>query len=86
MTEQEIIELGFEQNYITTEESGCENDYWYYTYDIGDMCLITSSNDESGKKLWTVTFFDYNDVVFKDAEPVRDLIAILEKNCKPCTQ
>jgi hypothetical protein len=86
MTEQEIIELGFEQNYITTEESGCENDYWYYTYDIGDMCLITSSNDESGKKLWTVTFFDYNDIVFKDAEPVRDLIAILEKYCKPCTQ
>jgi len=86
MTEQEIIELGFEQNYIPKEESGCKDDYWYYTYDIGDMCLITSASDESGKKMWTITFFDYNDVVFKDAEPVRDLIAILEKNCKPCTQ
>jgi hypothetical protein len=86
MTEQEIIELGFEQRYISKEESGDKNDYWYYTYDIGDICLITSSNDESGKKMWIVSLFDYSEVVFKDAEPVRDLIVILEKHCKPCTQ
>lgn len=85
MTEDELIHLGFKKNFVPVEESGSKNDFWYYTYDIGDFTLISSENDVSGIKNWTVHIFDYHDIVFKDIEPVTDLILILEKNCKACT-
>lgn len=46
MKEEIFLELGFEKTVVTAEESGAPTDWHYYTLDIGDLCLITSSSDE----------------------------------------
>jgi hypothetical protein len=47
MTEQIFTDLGFERNLVTIEESGHDNDFYYYTLNIGDICLISNANDEA---------------------------------------
>ena len=47
--EQEIKDLGFEIQHETIESSGYNNDWYYYTLTIGDVCLISNSNDEVDK-------------------------------------
>ena len=40
MTEEIFKELGFERNDVPMEQSGHDNDFYYYTLDIGDILLI----------------------------------------------
>jgi hypothetical protein len=49
MTEQAIKDLGFEIQHETAENSGADNDWYYYTMDIGGICLITNDNEEAAK-------------------------------------
>ena len=44
MKEQTLKDLGFEMQHETAESSGADKDWYYYTMDIGDICLITNSN------------------------------------------
>ena len=48
MKEKELIALGFNRKDVTAEESGDENDWYYYKMDFGDghLGLMSSSNDE----------------------------------------
>ena len=81
MTEDELIDLGFEKTIIPVEESGAEKDYWYYTLNIGDVTLMSSDNEDSGKKNWVVELFDTGPWI-KDFEDLETLIRILKKYTK----
>ena len=81
MTEDELIELGFEKTIIPVEESGAEKDYWYYTLYIGDVSLMSSDNEDSGRKNWAVELFDTGPRI-KDFEDLETLIRILKKYTK----
>jgi hypothetical protein len=82
MTEQDIIKLGFERNDVTAEQSGYENDWYYYTYDfVSGLSLITTDNEEANKTGWCVEFFDTNDKIrFTDVKNVEALINLINKN------
>lgn len=73
MTEQDLIDLGFEKQ-TETPENG---EYHYYT--LGE--LITNCNDEAGEDGWYVTLygelFDYR---FSDVDELTILVNLLEKN------
>tara|TARA_R110000803_G_scaffold163375_1_gene227024 strand:+ start:1860 stop:2099 length:240 start_codon:yes stop_codon:yes gene_type:complete len=77
MKEQEIIDLGFEVQHETAESSGSDTDWYYYTLDIGDICLITNSNDEAG---WEVSIFDFPSCVIKNIGDLEALIKIIKNN------
>jgi hypothetical protein len=79
MTEQDIIKLGFERNDVTAEQSGYENDWYYYTYDfVSGLGLITPDNEEANKTGWFVEFFDTDDKIrFTNVKDVEDLIWLL---------
>ena len=80
MNKKQLKRLGFTENKISKEESG-SNKYSYFTLDIGDICLI-SSEFEEGKRLASVTLFDYNDVEFNSYKDLKSLIKLLNKNRK----
>ena len=82
MKEQEIIDLGFEMQNETVENSGADTDWHYYTIDIGDICLITNDSDEAVKDGWEVSIFDAPSCVFKATEDLEDLIKIIQNNSK----
>ena len=80
MTEQAIKDLGFEVQHETAESSGADKDWYYYTMDIGDICLITNSNDEAVKDGWEVSIFDFPSCVIKGLGDLENLIKIIKNN------
>tara|TARA_R110000764_G_scaffold206960_2_gene292475 strand:+ start:299 stop:553 length:255 start_codon:yes stop_codon:yes gene_type:complete len=82
MREKEIIDLGFEIQHQTAESSGSDTDWYYYTLDIGDICLMTNTDDEAGENDWEVSIFDLQSCVIKDSKDLIDLIKIFKVNTK----
>ena len=80
MTEEIFEKLGFERINVSTEESGCDNDFYYYTLDIGDICLITNSSDEADKEGWWCSIFDSDTLKIKGEGDLLDIVRILELN------
>ena len=58
MTEGIFTELNFEKNVVTPEESGNDKDFYYYSLDIGDICIISNADDEAEKNGWEAYIFD----------------------------
>jgi len=75
ITEADLLEFGFIKNSETAEATGYENDWHYYTLDIGDVCLITNSSDELTEDGgWTVNLYDYESIRVTDKVKLRDLV------------
>ena len=82
MKEQTLKDLGFEMQHETAESSGADKDWYYYTMDIGDICLITNDNEEALDNGWEVSIFNAPSCVFKATEDLEDLIKIIKNNSK----
>jgi len=80
MTEEIFEQLGFERNYVPKEESGDTRDWHYYTLDIGDICIISNSDDEAEKDGWEAYIFDSLTMRVKGAGDLEDLVRILKNN------
>ena len=80
ITEQDLIDLGFEKKSETAESSGSENDWHYYTLDIADMCLISNDNEDAEKDEWAVHIFDDIGIVFRNTEDIAQLVHLLKSN------
>ncbi len=75
ITEEHLINLGFNRTDVPEEESGSDA-YYYFTYDVGAFSLITS---EGGSKSISVEIFDYDEFKIRDYETLVELINILNK-------
>ena len=82
MKEQDLIDLGFERYDISAEESGEENDWYYYEINFGDghLGLISSSNDEVENDEWYVELFNENTIRFTDSSEVMAFIDLINRN------
>lgn len=79
MTEQELIEEGFERVEVPTVDSGDKSDYYYYKLDLNpSFTLISNANDEVYNKAWKVRCFEV-DIVIKDIVDLQTLIALNRK-------
>lgn len=79
MTEEELIEEGFERIDVPIEESGDEEDYYYYKFSFGKgFGLYSSENTDSSKNKWRVTFDEFSDNI-TDIEDIQTLKALLKK-------
>jgi len=81
MTEQTFTDLGFERVDVPIEESGYKP-FYYYTLDIGDICIISNSDDIAKKEGWEAFIFDFDTLSIKGAGDLEDLIRILKNNTK----
>ena len=80
MTEEIFTELNFEKNVVTMEESGNDKDFYYYSLDIGDICIISNADDEAEKNGWEAYIFDSLTMRVKGSGDLEDLIRIIRNN------
>jgi len=82
MTERELQKIGFKKVIVYPDESGMDNIYHYYTYDVVEgINLITPANDEIIDDSWYVEFFNTMPIIrFKNANELQTLIKILTQN------
>jgi hypothetical protein len=72
ITELNLMEFGFKKN---NEPSNTDQDRYYYTRKIGDVCLISESNDEVGEDgSWHVRLFECDTILVKDKARLSNLI------------
>ena len=82
MKEEVLINLGFERNDVSEEESG-DKAFYYFTMDFGDLCLISNANDESEKDGgYYVEVFDNMDIRIEDETDLKNLIEIFKRSLK----
>ncbi len=82
--EQDLIDLDFEMVYVSKEESGCEEDYYYYIINLlgsDGLCLISNSNDDVIKSRWKIYLFPDDNYYFDDIEGLTNFI-LAAKNAK----
>ena len=82
MSEKEIINLGFKIQHQSADSSGSDYDWYYYTLNIGDICLMTNADDEVIENDWEVSIFNLQSFVIKDSKDLIDLIKIFKANTK----
>lgn len=59
LTEKVLIDLGFKRTDVSTEESGCDEPFYYFVYDLSNyVCLITQSSDETENGIFSVELFE----------------------------
>ena len=81
MIEKDLIGLGFERQDVTAEDVGTDNDFYYYTLDIEDLCLISNASDEVNDE-WKIYIFDYNGFEFTELGKLVKFIDILKSAVK----
>lgn len=81
ITEENLINLGFERINQTPELSGSDYGWYYYVLDIGKFALISNANDEVTNNYWDVNLFDY-DYVITNMNDLTDLINVLRRIIK----
>ena len=79
MTEEIFEKLGFERTDVPIEESG-SNPFYYYSIDIGDICIISNADYEAAEKGWEAFIFDYNTMNIKGEGDLEDLVRIIRNN------
>jgi hypothetical protein len=79
MTEEIFKELEFEYIEVLEEESGA-NPFHYYSLYIGDICLISNTNDEADTDGWYCSIFDSMTLQIKGEGDLRTLVDILKLN------
>ena len=77
ITEQDLIEFGFKRIDETAESSGFDKDWYYYTWDLKDFCLITDSSDKAETEGWKVQIFDYQGFEFTQTDQIAAVINAL---------
>jgi len=80
ITEQELIKLKFKIQRETAKNSGAAKGWYYYTLDIGDICLISNASYEIEKHGWTISVFDSETCTFGEIADLTTLIRILRNN------
>lgn len=78
MIDQDLIDLGFEKTVVLPTESGYHEEFYYYTLNIGEICLISSSNDVDER--FSVWFFNHNNPRFTNKDNLKTLIEVLKAN------
>ena len=78
MTESQLQNL----NFTKVEQPPYLDDpgFYYYEYDIGEMYLLSNTNDEAVDFGWQVSIFEYDDIVFTDADDLNHLITLIKAN------
>jgi len=85
LTRENLTKLGFEEEYVSAEESGDEP-FSYFVYEIKDefkrpKCILISGecDDENGGGLY-VEFFNTPELgIFDDYETLKELLTVLKK-------
>jgi hypothetical protein len=83
MTEQDLIDAGFEKVHVSKEDSGDDEDYSYYLLEATDgITLVSDSPAENNGDSWSVHSFELDKVFIIEADRLVHFLNAL----KLCTQ
>lgn len=80
MTEQTFIDLGFERIDVAAESEDLNEDFYYWTLDIGDINLISNPSDLAVSEGWSCEFYDFQTMTIRGAGDLEELVKILKLN------
>lgn len=81
MTEQDLLDLGFEKNLVDDEESGNGYDYYYYKLKLTEsFSLESKDSDEIENDIWTVSSFDIEELSFEKLDKLKNFIEVFKSN------
>jgi hypothetical protein len=79
MRKEDLEEAGFERVFVSKEESGNKDDYYYYSYEINTDVILTSiESDEITNNIWKVYEHSWG-VAMTDIDDVITLINLFKK-------
>lgn len=79
MRKEDLEETGFERVFVSKEESGNMNDYYYYKYEINSDVILTSiESDMINNNQWKVYEHSWG-VAMTDIDDVLTLINLFKK-------
>lgn len=79
MTENELIEAGFERVDVPVEESGNKNDYYYYTLKVCEgFDLISDDSDDRPTSDWKVYCYEMN-ISIKKITDVETIVSLFRQ-------
>ena len=78
MSENDLIELGFDRFDETIESSGSPNDWYYYSLDLGGLNLISNASDEWERDGIFVEIIETS-IRFKGAGDLWDFVEIIKR-------
>jgi hypothetical protein len=79
MRKEDLEETGFERVFVSKEESGNMNDYYYYKYEINSDVILTSiESDMINNNQWKVYEHSWG-VAMTDVDDVLTLINLFKK-------
>jgi hypothetical protein len=77
MTEQELVDFGFDKVEVSDDESQNGYDYYYYILDLlPGLSLISSASDENLDGQWKVFNFDWDTKNPLDVASINHLIEV----------
>ena len=82
IAEQDLIKLGFKIQNETPESSGVGYDWYYYTLNIGDVCLISNASDDFDEFGWTISIFDSETCKITSIVDLTNLVRILNNSTR----
>ena len=78
--ETDLVNLRFNKNVITKEESGNNSDYYYYSLQLTEGIVLTSKeNDLVVDDTWYVDDYD-NGIRFESTDDLRTFINLVTKS------
>lgn len=83
MTEHQLVKLGFEKEEVSAEEAGVSRGYYFFSKKIGEVELISNTNDQLVDGGWACYFLDSRSIEIKDYSVLEKLIDILETHAVP---
>ena len=78
MSEQDLIDLGFELIQESKEAWGSDSDFHYYSLDLGGITLISKGSDEWENDSIYVNIME-SDITFRGSGDLWDFIEILQR-------
>lgn len=82
MTEQNLIDLGFNRVEVSQKEAGGAP-FYYYVYDFNTyFSLITPADDEIEEGEWRVEIFEHSEICFKEVEDLKLFMEVVKRNTK----
>ena len=76
MTEKDLLDLDFTR--VVDDAYGTP--YHYYTYEVGNLCLITQDNDAVKNDEWYVELFESNTIRFTSRTELEIFMTLLINN------
>ena len=77
ITGKKLIKLGFKRK---NDESDSRHPYHYYSYDVGNDCLLISNcSDERIEGAYEVEFFEISEFKFQDLKHLKKLVKLLKQ-------